>query len=409
MTEILKAIVHNLGENIPQMITFISTPIDLQPWEQFAQAQFISSSTTELNLTSLLRDMLGHASVPAIFGHALMEKYPGILHDMYDMDAGRSYLLRKLPPWIPWPGIVQAHMARFKVWQCLDEQQKVLDAMVKGEAVESAWGYLENVSMLVLERNAIYRGTQPTHPPASFVGYSIAEHDISTEHDIDIKERADITVSPFPLLPNPSILPEIQILSSLAGNPSLLLTWQIQYILTIPGLIDRIRTQIGPYATVTKPFFIGTICEAPKLVLNHEGLSKKCPLLRSTYLETLRIVDENWDVKKAAMEGVSTVELDGMAFPGTFDPERFLATSSKEKEELTLSAEIINSSLYKSNVFMERTCLSLVAGILMFWDISPANKSAGWEIPEKQKIGGIAVPASETRVKIRRRRFEWVE
>lgn len=325
------------------------------------------------------------------------------------MDAGRSYLLRKLPPWIPWPGIVQAHMARFKVWQCLDEQQKVLDAMVKGEAVESAWGYLEDVSMLVLKRNAVFRGTQPTHPSASFIGYSIAEHNLSTEHGIDIKERADITVSLFPLLPSPSILPEIQILSSLVGNPSLLLTWQIQYILAIPGLIDRIRTQIGPYATVAKPFFIGTISEAPKLVLNHEGLSKKCPLLRSTYLETLRLVDENWDVKKAAMEGVSTVKLDGMAFPGTFDPERFLATSSKEKEELTLSAEIINSSLYKSNVFMERTCLSLVAGILMFWDISPANKSAGWEMPEKHKIGGIAVPASETRVKIRRRRFEWVE
>lgn len=158
MTAMIHTITQNLERNIPQMISFINTPIDLQPWEQHAQAQFISSSETELNLHSLIRDMTGHAMVPVLFGHTLLEKYSDILHDLYDMEAGRNYLLKKLPPWTPWPGVVQAHMARFKVLQCMDEYQKALDSMVTGMGADASWGDLEDVSEMIMKRNAIYRG-----------------------------------------------------------------------------------------------------------------------------------------------------------------------------------------------------------------------------------------------------------
>lgn len=157
LSETLDGIARMLEQNIPSMISFVDTDIDRQPWEQYAQANSISATKTEIWLISLLRDMMGHTLVPAVYGHALMEKYPAILHDVYEMDLGRRYLLSWLPAWTPWPGVVQAHMARFKVLQCLDDHQKAIDATVSGGDAEISWGDLDDVSKLIMERNPIYK------------------------------------------------------------------------------------------------------------------------------------------------------------------------------------------------------------------------------------------------------------
>ncbi|PBP17431.1 cytochrome P450 [Diplocarpon rosae] len=371
MTKILKALVKNLEQNIPQMISFIETPIDLQPWEQYAEARFISSSETEINLTSLVRDMMGHAALPSIFGNALIEKNPSILHDVRNMDAGRNYLLRKLPPWVPWPAVARAHMARFKVWQSLDDHQRAIDVTAAEEAVEPSGDDLGDVSMFVMKRN---------------------------ENITSILERGQISVQATPSSAF------YKILWSLAANSTLIPYWQLHHILAIPGLTDRVRTEIAPYASVTKPFSIGKISEAPRLVLDYKGLSQKCPLLRSTYLETLRLVDEQWDSRRIFVPGTGAV--DDLAYPGIFGPDRYIPVG---QEDTVVSPEYRDSLLQKSNTFMQTECLSLVAGILVFWDISLGHKDAGSGVPEKRNVGGVAVPANETRVRIQRRKFEWME
>ncbi|OWO99881.1 cytochrome P [Marssonina coronariae] len=338
LTKIFEVLVKNLERNIPQMISFIETPIDFQPWEQYAEACFISSSETEINLTSLIRDMMGYAAVPSIFGPALIENNPSILQDVRNMDAGRNYLLKNVPPWMPWPAVALARMARSKVWQSLEGHQKFIDVATAEEEAEPSWGDL------------------------------------------------------------------CDILWSLAANSTLIPYWQLHHILAIPGLTDRIRTEIMPYASVTKPFSIGKISEAPKLVLDYKGLSTKCPLLRSTYLETLRLVDEQWDSRKTFTPGIGAVE--DLAHPGEFNPERYIPVG---QDNTVMPPESKHSSLQKSNTFTEIACISLLAGILAFWEISLGHEGAGWEVPEKRNLGGVAVPANETRVRIQRRKFEWME
>ncbi|PBP20502.1 cytochrome P450 [Diplocarpon rosae] len=371
MTKILKALVKNLEQNIPQMISFIETPIDLQPWEHYAEARFISSSETEINLTSLVQDMMGHAAVPSIFGNSLIEKNPSILHDVRNMDAGRSYLLRKLPPWVPWPTAARAHLARFKVWQSLDDHQKAIDVTAAEEDVEPSREDLGDVSLFLMKRN---------------------------ENITSKLERGQISVQATPSSAFRNIL------WSLAANSTLVPYWQLHHILAIPGLSDRVRTEIAPYASVTKPFSIGKISEAPRLVLDYIGLSQKCPLLRSTYLETLRLVDEQWNSRRIFVPGVGAV--DDLTYPGKFDPDRYIPV---DQEGTVVPPDYGDSSLQKSNMFMQTECLSLVAGILIFWDISLGHKDADSEVPEKRNFGGVAVPASETRVRIQRRKFEWME
>jgi hypothetical protein len=158
LSKMLQGTIQGLEENVPQMITFAEGDIDLQPWERWANASYISDSETEVNLMSLMRDMMGHASVPGLFGRGLMDKYPDILHDVYDMDAGFIYFLMSLPQWTPWPSVNRAHQARQKVWRALDDHQRALDATALGEYVDSTWGDLDDVSDFIWKRNELYRG-----------------------------------------------------------------------------------------------------------------------------------------------------------------------------------------------------------------------------------------------------------
>jgi hypothetical protein len=48
-----------------------------------------------------------------------------------------------------------------------------------------------------------------------------------------------------------------------------------------------------------------------------------------------------------------------------------------------------------------------VAGILALWDIEPADKKKGWVIPALEKTSAVARPVNDTRVRIRRRVFDW--
>ena len=155
--KMLKGTIQRLQENIPQMITFAESDIDLQPWERWAKASYISDSETEIALMPLVRDMMGQASIPGLFGRALLDKYPNILHDVYDMDSGFIYFLMGLPQWTPWPSVNRAHRARRRIWQALDDQQRTLDAAASGKHVDLTWGDLDDVSDLIWKRNEIFR------------------------------------------------------------------------------------------------------------------------------------------------------------------------------------------------------------------------------------------------------------
>ncbi|CZR58918.1 related to cytochrome P450 7B1 [Phialocephala subalpina] len=372
LSNLLKATMKNLEQNIPQMLTFVDTEVDLQPWERFGQAAYISDSETEIDLMALLRDLLGHASVPAFFGHALLEKYPDLLHDVYDMDKGMNF------SWL-------ACQAGFP----LDGQQRALDAMAQEKPVDPSWGDLDD-SLLIIDEG------------------------------FEVNERADLSI-----------------LWALVANANLVVYWQSLHILATPGLLDRIRSEISTCATISKPFSIGTISEAPKLTISHDALSKKCPLLRSTYLETLRLCNQPWSIRQIAADVTITGDKkssdpvsyvmrkgeyatlphdlhmrDSKYFkdPMKFDPERFIVQN--EDGSLSTGMGTIRPygggySMCKGRVYAEKECLSLVAGVLSFWDIEPADKKVGWVIPEQIKASAVSRPVHDTRVRIKRRKFEW--
>jgi cytochrome P450 len=95
--------------------------------------------------------------------------------------------------------------------------------------------------------------------------------------------------------------------------------------------------------------------------------------------------------------------------PTTFDPERFLVKGedgSISVEQGTIRPYGGGPSMCKGRVFAERECLSLVAGVLMFWDFKPVGEK-GWVIPKQKKTSAVCLPVEDIRVRVTKRSFEW--
>lgn len=95
--------------------------------------------------------------------------------------------------------------------------------------------------------------------------------------------------------------------------------------------------------------------------------------------------------------------------PATFDPERFIVHNtdgSMTTDIGTIRPYGGGTSMCKGRIYAEKEVLSLVAGILAYWDIEPVGK-AGWKIPEQAKTTAVSRPIHDTRVRIKRRRFNW--
>lgn len=157
---LMKATVDRFQHSIPEMISFTASVIDQQPWERSSDCTLVSSKPqmVEVNLLSLLRDLMGSASVPAFFGQSFLENYPHTLQDIYDMDSGMIYLLMGFPRWFPIPGVAKAHIARRRLWDSTIDFYQAYDDFLDGKAVDARWGEMDDVSEVIKGRTLIYKG-----------------------------------------------------------------------------------------------------------------------------------------------------------------------------------------------------------------------------------------------------------
>ncbi|KAI9646972.1 hypothetical protein NHQ30_004973 [Ciborinia camelliae] len=405
LSTMLNKTIFNLQDLIPQMVTFMESEIDQHPWEKWANAEYISNNEMEVDLVALVRDILGHASVPSLFGRAFLDNNPHILHDVYEMDRGMLHFIIGFPWFTPWPSVARAHYSRFQVQQSMNRFQEALDALADGKQVDSSWGDLDDVSEFIMKRHELFR-----------------------KHNLKPHERADVSI-----------------LWAVVVNATLVVYWHLLYILSTPGLVSKIRAEISPYATVTPGEKIGSFAEAPRLHLSHEDLSKKCPLFKSTYLEAMRLSSQPASIRKIenditltnAPSNTDPVKTSAAIYalhkdeyvtlphvlhmrdpsyftsPSTFDPERFLATDETGKISVdpgTIRPYGGGPSMCKGRVYAERECLAFVAGILMYWDIEPVaekgEKKGKWKVPGMVKTSAVCLPDKETRVRIKRKVFD---
>ncbi|KAM0158897.1 hypothetical protein ACHAPG_003832 [Botrytis cinerea] len=415
LSSMLDKTLRNLEGLIPQMVSFMDSEIDQHPWEKWANAEYISNNEMEVDLMALVRDILGHASVPSLFGREFLDNNPHVLHDIYEMDRGMMYFIMGLPWFTPWPAVARAYYSRSQIQQSMTKFQEALDATVDGKQVDSSYGDLDDVSEFILKRHELFRSKIAKE-------FNLMATDIMVEHGLKPDERGDISV-----------------IWALIVNSTLIVYWHLLYILSTPGLVDKIRAEISPYATVTPGEKIGSISEAPHIHLSHEDLSKKCPLFKSTYLEASRLCSQPISLRKlendiTLTDTSSSKETDKTTYmllkneyvtlphdlhmrdpsyfpsPTEFNPERFLTTD--ETGNISVDPQTIRPygggpSMCKGRVYAERECLAFVAGIIMYWDIGAVakkgEKKGKWTIPKMIKTSAVCLPDKETRVRIKRR------
>ena len=214
-----------------------------------------------------------------------------------------------------------------------------------------------------------------------------------------------------------------------------------------PGLVERVREETRPFVRISQQMQAFGIHEPPRMKISLPGLLKECPLLKSCYLETLRLDSRPASVKKIERDFVITEttqdvrpgtqpesyllkagtyvniphavhQLDPRFFedPTVFKPGRFLVRKEKEGEkqqqrqaqqEMTAQIGTLKpwgggASMCKGRMFAEREVLAFVAGILVMWDMEPVTPR-GWVVPGHRKTTGVAVPSTDMRVRLRRR------
>ena len=231
-------------------------------------------------------------------------------------------------------------------------------------------------------------------------------------------------------------------MNSMNANANTLCFWMIMRILADPTLTQQVRDEVKPHVPITQLEPILGMQSPPRLKISSEGLATRCPLFKACYLEALRLDSAPCSVKTVQQDFViseSLGETRGGSAPETYvlragsyvdipydvhqmdpryyphpdvyDPRRFLVPSDVPGEGPAVHAGTLRPyggghSMCKGRNFAEPECLVFVAGVLTLWDIEPANPTKAWAIPRRTKATAVALPASEVRVRIRRRRLD---
>ncbi|KAI9790379.1 MAG: hypothetical protein M1816_005197 [Peltula sp. TS41687] len=435
LTKMLSVTIGNMEENIANLVSFASSPVDQSPWERVSNTSLVdrSSNTTEqvveTNLCSLIRDFTGHMSTASLMGRAFLDNYPDTLQDLWRLDNGFKYLALGLPRWLPIHSLTEAHLARHRLTQAVIEFHYAMDGMAVGVAPGAEWGELEDVGEIMKRRNKVWRDKYGASPQSRAAG-------------------------------------DLSLIWAMNVNANHLCFWLLLRILSNPALLSLIREEVAPYITLTQPPSPNPhVPCSPQVQISTESLSTSCPYLKAAYLETLRLDSSPWAFKRISHKPIiiTDTDTDGgekqsyllpsgtyinvphdahhkdpryFQSPDSFLPERFLVRSSSNDssssssvvvgvQQGTLTPYGGGETMCKGRVFAEKECLALVAAIVSIWEIEPVGEEEGedgsgtvgkvkektkaqWSIPEHKKATAVAWPKRDVRVRIRRREEEAV-
>ena len=380
---LMKLAFAKLQELTPNLVTFSDD--SPQPWEAVANSRS-QPNGVEIDLFPLIRDFVGHISIPILIGSDLIKQYPTVMDDLWELDNAFPLLAMGIPSWVPISGVKKAAAARGRLIEGIGRLHENLDAVATGEADESLVHRMEDVSPIVRERNRIYR-----------------------EQNFGRLDKGSM---------------DLALLWALSANTNTLTFWVLAYIYTIPGLVSRLRAEIDP---------TGQARDLSSIPLDR--ILYESPLLKSTFFETLRIASEPASVryitrdvsiptpgssKPTTLRGGSHITVHGMisqmdesVFPSptTFQPDRFLSTrKSADDDSEQQSAKYgalrpwgLGQHMCRGRVFAEREVMTIVASLVYYYDVAPA--SGEWKLPGRKPGSGVNLPTDNMRVVITRRKW----
>ncbi|EKG15494.1 Cytochrome P450 [Macrophomina phaseolina MS6] len=379
----------NVGSKAYNLVTFSSNPADLNVWERSAGHTLVQSETAsqpglvDIDLEKLMRSFGTAVAIPLLYGSDFLERNPRLIDDFWQFD-NEVFPLRMIgvPEWAPLKAMRDGVAARTRVLNALRALHARIEKHLQGEDVGCD---MSDVGQVALDRSKAY-----------------------TAHRVSISHRGDI---------------DMGLLWGQNANTQPLIYWLTVYIYATPGLLQSIRAEIAPCVRLAAG------ASPPRIAsIDYSGLSRDCPLLKSTYLETFRMandpsclryvgrpvtIDDGAHTQSLAPGTYITVPL-GLnqknpaiwAHPDKFVPERFIETDEATGRRVARYGALrpwgMGTGICKGRTFAEKEILGVVASVVSLWDFEPADGGA-WKVPGMRPGTGVVRPTSELRVRVRRR------
>ena len=258
-------------ENLASFVTGSKSLVDQMVWERNADVEIQTNAkgekVVEANFLDLVRDWSATCANPSIIGSDFGHNYPEYIRDLWTLDEGFLLLATGLPRWFPIPALTRAHIARKSVTDKLLAFETAMDKYVAGEDPGPDWRDLDDVGPVVRGRIDLYR-----------------------QKDMSMQARAAT---------------ELALLWAANANSNPLVFWMLERIYADKALLALLREEVAPYVRAVQPRQEFVVPDAPRLEkLDIDGLCANCPLLKSCYIECLRLDAAPWSLKVAKKDFV---------------------------------------------------------------------------------------------------------
>lgn len=258
---------------IASFVTGSESLVDQMIWERNAAVEIKTDAkgekVVEVDLLDVTRDWCATCANPTIFGSDLINNFPDYIRDVWTLDDGFLLLATGLPRWVPIPALTRAHIARKNLIDKLVQFEIAMDKYTVGEDPGPEWRDLDDVGPVVKGRIALYR-----------------------EYGLSMQARASV---------------EHALLWAANANSNASVFWMIERIYSDKTLLAMLREEIEPYVRAVQPKQEFIVPDAPRLEkLDIDGLCANCPLLKSCYIEVLRLDAAPWSLKVAKQDFVLT-------------------------------------------------------------------------------------------------------
>jgi len=250
--------------NINNLVSFSKSEIDQPLWERSGNTRVVTNQNgeevVEASLLPLLKDFIALTANGSLLGSDFINNYPGYWQDLWTMDKAFMYLASGLPRWFPLPVLTRGHIALRNMGRAMTSLEIALDKQEKGESPGSDWGNLDDVGAVVRHRQEIYR-----------------------KHGFSMKARASF---------------EVALVWAMNANANPVIFWLLNRIYADKELLEGLRKEVAPFVHIAQPKHEFPIPEMPRLDhIDLEGLERECPLLKSSYIESMRLDVAPWSFK----------------------------------------------------------------------------------------------------------------
>ncbi|KAL1618567.1 hypothetical protein SLS56_010495 [Neofusicoccum ribis] len=375
----------NIPDKAAQLVTSATDHPGLVLWERSAKSDVIGPGVVEADLLGLLRDFGACIAVPLLYGQDFLERYPQCLKDIWTFDHHAFPLLAiGVPAWAPLKSLKHGLVARNRLLDQMTALYRRIDQTQTGQAVDFG-ADMSDVSQVALDRNTAFR-----------------------KHAFSFRQRAST---------------DLGLLIGQNANTQPTVFWFILFIYSTPGLVQQLRAEVAPHITTT---------DGPEGLsitrFDHDAIAKDCQLLKSSFLETLRLTDEPTSIRHVSrpltvVDGMhehsirpgtwisvphSVAHRDASVFPSPQDfiPERFIEKDSVTGKRAARYGRLkpwgAGFGICKGRTFAVKEVLAIGSAIIMLWDMAPAD-AQGWIIPKMLPGTGVARPATDVRVVLKRR------